>query len=149
MTMKRAATVLIGAAAGAFIVSSAGADQPRRLTAQYHYDRAITAEMVLLDAIKTNKPGRLMTLHLALLDEFDVLRGKVVADEGGIFCTGLIASLAAVALLAHEHLDKRTSPTSMANGAWMNYRRSMAQCEKQPGVTIIDRTLPEKLSEVF
>lgn len=148
-TMKGAAKVIMGAAAGALLVSSAGADQPRRLTAQYHYDRAITAEMVLLDAIQNNKPRRLLTLHNALLDEFDVLRGKAVVDEGGIFCGGLIVSLAVVALAAHEHVDNRTSPTSMANSAWINYRQQMARCEQRPDVVVVERKLPDKLSEVF
>ena len=147
--MKGAAKVIMGAAAGALLVSSAGADQPRRLTAQYHYDRAITVEMVLLDAIQNNKPRRLLTLHNALLDEFDVLRGKAVVDEGGTFCAGLTVSLAVVALAAHEHVDKRTSPTSMANSAWINYRQQMARCEQRPDVAVVQRKLPEKLSEVF
>lgn len=134
--------------AGALLVSPVAAEGPRRLTAQYYYDRAITVEMVLLDAIRSNKPRRLLTLHNALLDEFDVLRGKAVVEEGGV-CAHLIPALAVVAVTAHDHVERRTEPSSMANSAWMNYRRSMVQCERQPGVAVIDRTLPEKLSEVF
>ncbi|MBP2149941.1 hypothetical protein [Xanthobacter flavus] len=146
--MKGAAKVIMGAAAGALLVSSAGADQPRRLTAQSFYDRAIVVEMVLIDAIRSNKPRRLLTLHNALLDEYEVTWGRAAETDGRV-CARLISALAVVAVTAHEHMEQRTAPSSMANSAWMNYRRDVAQCERQPGMVVFDRKLPEKLSEVF
>lgn len=146
--MKGAAKVIMGAAAGALLVSSASADQPRRLTAQSFYDRAIVVEMVLIDAIRSNKPRRLLTLHNALLDEYEVTWGRAAETDGRV-CARMISALAVVAAAVHDDVEKQTAPSSMANSAWMNYRRDVAQCERQPGVVVFDRTLPEKLSEVF
>ncbi|QRG07990.1 hypothetical protein EZH22_06465 [Xanthobacter dioxanivorans] len=146
--MKAAAKVVLGAASGALLVSSAGADQPKRLTAQSFYDRAVVVEMVLIDAIRSNKPRRLLTLYDALLDEYDVTWGRAAEADGRV-CARLISALAVVAATVHDHVEQRTEPSSMANSAWVNYRRDLAQCEKQPGVVVFDRKLPEKLSEVF
>lgn len=147
--MKGARTAVLGAAAGVLLVSSAVAGEPRRLGAQYFYDRALAVEVVFLDAIRDNKPRRLMTLHVALLDEIDLLSGNPsVVNEGGK-CAWLLASLAAVAGIAHEHVERRTAPTNMANHAWADYRKALSRCEAEPGLSVSGRALPEKLSEVF
>ncbi|ABS65609.1 hypothetical protein Xaut_0351 [Xanthobacter versatilis] len=147
--MKGARKVILGAGMGALLVSSVSADEPRRLTAQYYYDRALTAEMVLLDAIRANKPRRILTLYNALVDEIDILAGPRVSSDSSGMCAFLMHALAAVTLTTYGHMERRAQSTAMANGAWTKYREVVSRCERQPGVVVFDRKLPENLSEVF
>ncbi|MDI4666378.1 hypothetical protein K9U40_18910 [Xanthobacter autotrophicus] len=135
----RAATLFSGIAILVAVVggtvAATGAER-HDIAPAYFYQRALSAELVIKDAMASGKTQRVLTVYNSLFDEYDVLaRGGVGGLTGP--CYDTMKTLVLVALQTFSYMDGQSAGAKGAasvQDAVDKYRGKKALCEKEPGI---------------